>query len=383
MTSGSTFRILQLKKNPMTNTVLLGLTVMSVVLLITVPAFADTVLTPLAQYKQGVPVGEVQCRDSKVLMRSPSGMPVCVNQTSVKALWQRGFAEIMTDHRHILKSLNSKLEQGWFAEIKTDDLRSYIDYRIKYKDRAMIEHFNYNYREIDLDYELTDGRMNSYLGVDELEILFLFKNVGLQSTFNVTIPYVLHPPVTSYNIPENLFLNYMINNASHIDDQITVRNQTSTSQTFSFELPPGNSDIILMYNAFTSYGSSTPNLLLVGNFYWNGHGLQHPEPCYGNLIPISRTDGTHLCIQPIMLEYILLGLDDHVDKSVHEKIVRKYEEYACPLDSPVFLVKYDHSSTTCVTHDVAAELLNKGHPERKLWHGDYALSGNQYVLSYG
>ena len=62
----------------------------------TVSAFADTdtVLSPLAQFDQGVPIGQIQCSDSKVLMESPKGTPACVFDRSVDRLAQIGFVII-------------------------------------------------------------------------------------------------------------------------------------------------------------------------------------------------------------------------------------------------------------------------------------------------
>ena len=62
----------------------------------TVSAFADTepVLSPLAQFNQGVPIEQIQCSDSKVLLESPNGTPACVFGSSVDLLVQMGFAVV-------------------------------------------------------------------------------------------------------------------------------------------------------------------------------------------------------------------------------------------------------------------------------------------------
>ena len=59
----------------------------------TVSAFADTeaTLSPLAQFDQGVPIGQIQCCNSKVLMESPKSTPACVFDRSVDRLVQIGF----------------------------------------------------------------------------------------------------------------------------------------------------------------------------------------------------------------------------------------------------------------------------------------------------
>ena len=64
-------------------------------------AFADTdtALSPLAQFNQGVPIGQIQCNDSKVLLESSRGTPACVFNSSVDRLVQIGFTiiEVRTD----------------------------------------------------------------------------------------------------------------------------------------------------------------------------------------------------------------------------------------------------------------------------------------------
>ena len=51
----------------------------------------DEVLSPRQQFLSGVPIAEIECRGTLVLMESPSGKPVCVKFTSVDPLTQRGF----------------------------------------------------------------------------------------------------------------------------------------------------------------------------------------------------------------------------------------------------------------------------------------------------
>ncbi len=56
-------------------------------------ALADTndIQSPHAQFESGVSIEEIQCRDDRVLMQSPSGLPACVFTSSVDPLKQRGF----------------------------------------------------------------------------------------------------------------------------------------------------------------------------------------------------------------------------------------------------------------------------------------------------
>ncbi len=58
-----------------------------------IPAFAD-IQTPLQQFNQGIPSDEIQCRDSKILMKSPSQRPACVNESTAELLLNRGFVTV-------------------------------------------------------------------------------------------------------------------------------------------------------------------------------------------------------------------------------------------------------------------------------------------------
>ncbi len=71
---------------------MLGLALAAFALSVAVPAAsAETIPPPLAQVRDGVQAGEVICSDGRVLMTSPSGMPVCVFAESVDVLERRGF----------------------------------------------------------------------------------------------------------------------------------------------------------------------------------------------------------------------------------------------------------------------------------------------------
>ena len=50
---------------------------------------------PLAQVRDGVPAGEVECAGNRVLMMLPSGNPACVFESSVGVLVQRGFVQVL------------------------------------------------------------------------------------------------------------------------------------------------------------------------------------------------------------------------------------------------------------------------------------------------
>ena len=365
-----------------TATLGLIMTAVAITGLMPVADAAESIPSPYKQLKDGVQPDQIQCRDGRILMISPSDRPACVFSPP-HVLELRGFVlvekPLSISYRDLTENFDLRIvtdpaEMPAPLGHKGGQKAFWPDYQTGQGDIIVIEYFKDLYREIDLDYEITGGKASSYLGVDFPSIVFFFTDVEVQGTFNVTISYLLHPPVTSYNIPK-VVLFELSGGAVSTDNAVIVHNQTSVSQIFSFEISPGSGDFSLFFNAVPDI-SDSPNLLPVLNFY--GNGFHHTGSCSGNLIPIPRTDGTHLCIQPIMLEFILVAHESWVDESIYEEIIKKHEEYACPADAPVFLVRYDHSSTVCVTPDAASDLLSL-----RGWVGDYTLSGSQYALSFG
>ena len=61
-----------------------------------IPALADTLPSPLAQHNSGIPIDEIQCRDSRILMETPRGVPACLYEKSAEALQQRGWVPVQT-----------------------------------------------------------------------------------------------------------------------------------------------------------------------------------------------------------------------------------------------------------------------------------------------
>ena len=150
------------------------------------------------------------------------------------------------------------------------------DFQTQQDDTTMIKYFKTIYREIELDYEFTSGKVNPYLGVDSVAIVFLFADVTTQGTFNVTIPYLLFPPVTSANIPE-FALYEIFGGVSAIDSAVAVRNQTSTSQVLSFDVLPGSGDIVFIFNIESVPVSDYPEFVRVGSVSNSGAsaGMDH------------------------------------------------------------------------------------------------------------
>ena len=74
---------------------MLGLLVLAIGLS-TISVYAE-IDTPYKQFNNGIPIDQIQCNNSKILMESSSGRPACVNENSVEKLEQRGFLIVETD----------------------------------------------------------------------------------------------------------------------------------------------------------------------------------------------------------------------------------------------------------------------------------------------
>ena len=83
----------------MIRTTIFGLLVLTIGLG-TIFVLAETEMpSPLKQFQQGITIEEIQCRDARILMSSPSGRPACVYDISVSILEQRGFVKVVTTDR--------------------------------------------------------------------------------------------------------------------------------------------------------------------------------------------------------------------------------------------------------------------------------------------
>ena len=82
---------------------ILELLVVLAVGICTMPALADN-MTPITQWKQGVPIEEIQCSDTKTLMISPSEKPSCIKETTVHKLEDRGWQIVSTTSKNTVKS---------------------------------------------------------------------------------------------------------------------------------------------------------------------------------------------------------------------------------------------------------------------------------------
>ena len=61
--------------------------------MVAVPSSAD-ILSPLAQYNSGIPIQDIECRDSRILMETIRGAPACVYGKSVEMMQERGWTVI-------------------------------------------------------------------------------------------------------------------------------------------------------------------------------------------------------------------------------------------------------------------------------------------------
>ncbi len=73
------------------NTMLVLFTVLAIGMM-TVPAYAETQLSPLKQFNMGIPIGQIQCNENKVLMLSNSGRLSCITVDTSVILADRGFS---------------------------------------------------------------------------------------------------------------------------------------------------------------------------------------------------------------------------------------------------------------------------------------------------
>ena len=77
------------------NTVVAALALLSVAGagMLSLGAMAE-VPSPMAQHEAGVPIHEIQCRDSKTLMETTRGTPACISEGSVQKLLQKGWVPV-------------------------------------------------------------------------------------------------------------------------------------------------------------------------------------------------------------------------------------------------------------------------------------------------
>ena len=73
------------------NMMLILFTVLAIGMM-TVPAYAETQLSPLKQFNMGIPIEQILCNENKVLMLSNSGRPSCITVDTSVILADRGFS---------------------------------------------------------------------------------------------------------------------------------------------------------------------------------------------------------------------------------------------------------------------------------------------------
>ena len=85
------FNIIKSSNDTMVGKTILGLFGILVIGMMIIPAFADIASSPYKQLQSGVPFNMIQCSDDKILLKSPSGKPVCLMVNSSIKLMDRGY----------------------------------------------------------------------------------------------------------------------------------------------------------------------------------------------------------------------------------------------------------------------------------------------------
>lgn len=63
------------------------------------PIMGDfTILSPLKQFKMGIPTGDIQCKENLVLIQKYDGSPACVKSITVDKLHERGWTDPLTTY---------------------------------------------------------------------------------------------------------------------------------------------------------------------------------------------------------------------------------------------------------------------------------------------
>ena len=78
---------------------LVALAVLSLLAVNDFSAFGESekiTISPYKQYQQGIPINQILCSDSKILLESARNTPACVNENSVEKLLDRGFVMVTT-----------------------------------------------------------------------------------------------------------------------------------------------------------------------------------------------------------------------------------------------------------------------------------------------
>ena len=63
-------------------------------------------ISPYKQYQQGIPINQILCSDSKILLESARNTPACVNENSVEKLLDRGFSLIISEELKEISNMN-------------------------------------------------------------------------------------------------------------------------------------------------------------------------------------------------------------------------------------------------------------------------------------
>ena len=76
--------------------------------------YEKSMQSPLKQYQSEIPITEIECRESLILVAKHDGSPVCVTESTSHRLSDRGWAVVMSftnevKHAELQKSINAKI----------------------------------------------------------------------------------------------------------------------------------------------------------------------------------------------------------------------------------------------------------------------------------
>lgn len=238
---------------------------------VALPSAMADVPSPLAQYNTGVPISDIQCRDSKILMETNRNTPACLNDTSASEMEKRGWIiieqkaepiiadvtsseilppqevtlsvvsseEFVDDGREIKRSTlqKSPAPAPWYeritdSEINPDDIDS--DGLIRLPQSAQHEKYSVNpgvgfYIQDWMPTHIPDGQKLLYADQE----CYPSGDCDLRINF-VPTTFVLHENVTNYDLDVskgfNVLVHYGVEPLHEIEDSIEHAKEGLESQ---------------------------------------------------------------------------------------------------------------------------------------------------------
>ena len=171
----------------------------------TMSAFADSMTSPLHQWKQGVPTEEIQCSDDRVLMQTLQGRPACVTEKTSWKMLDRGWELVPITSTYDVqgKKFHYAISNGTVLEMRYD---------------------------VDLPHDLS-------VSLDD---------VGLDSVLTVDAPYESPFPLMTSENKDEFFL---LADGGEVPSSVDVIYQCYDYQTLRIKLPPN----VKLAEIITSY----------------------------------------------------------------------------------------------------------------------------------